>query len=136
MPYDTEAGGGTAVGGGGDTVPGEYVWVQEEYTYQADVIVGYTQETYIDSVRVQIGTDTETRSRQVAITAQETYEVEVPIYEWRDVEVTNTVPIWAENVWEEQEEVFVPRSMIQEDIVDLKVGDQVLIHHVVCLLLR
>ena len=123
VPYDTEAGGGTAVGGGGDTVPGEYVWVQEEYTYQADVIVGYTQETYIDSVRVQIGTDTETRSRQVAITAQETYEVEVPIYEWRDVEVTNTVPIWAENVWEEQEEVFVPRSMIQEDIVDLKVGE-------------
>ena len=64
VPYDTEAGGGTAVGGGGDTVPGEYVWVQEEYQYETDVIVGYTQETYMDSVRVQVDTVTETRSRE------------------------------------------------------------------------
>jgi hypothetical protein len=43
VPYDTEGdpAGGTTVGDSGEGILGEYVWIEEEYKVQEQVIVGY-----------------------------------------------------------------------------------------------
>jgi glutathione peroxidase-family protein len=118
-PYDDGAGGGTAVGGGGTGLAGEYVWVTEQYPCDQQVVTGYTTETYTTTERVQVGTTTvtytqqqqvqvgtttETRTRQVPIYVTETYTVDVPVYELRDVQVQQQVPIYntVVNTWTEK----------------------------------
>jgi hypothetical protein len=104
VPYD-DGSGGTAVGGGGDGVPGEWQWVQEEYEAEETYISGYTTETYTETVPVY-GEETYTvdvpvyenqqveRTRDVPVYADETYEVEVPVYETQDVDVQQDFPIY------------------------------------------
>ncbi|MHC4338798.1 MAG: hypothetical protein ACYSX0_01110 [Planctomycetota bacterium] len=62
IPYETEdAGGGTAIGGGAEGVPGEYHWVQEQYETQEDVLVGYREEEYVGTERIKVGEIVEKR---------------------------------------------------------------------------
>jgi glutathione peroxidase-family protein len=119
VPYDDGAGGGTAVGGGGDGLAGEYVWVTEEYACQKSVITGYTTETYTTTERVQVGSTTETRTRQVAVYGTETYFVDVPIYETRDVQVEQQVPIYESvtNTWTEK--TYVGPALVNTTTVSL-----------------
>ena len=108
QPYETDAGGGTAVGGGGG-VAGEYVWVQEEYQNEEEVIVDYRTETdteiqsvqtgtltdtYTVDVQVQVGTVQEERFRDVAVYETETYTVEVPVYEDQEVQLDRDFPVY------------------------------------------
>jgi len=104
VPYDDGAGGGTAVGGGGTGLAGEYRWVDEQYPCQQSVITGYTTETYTTTERVQVGTTTETRTRQVPVYTTETYTVQVPVYETRSVQVQQQVPVYntVTNTWTEK----------------------------------
>ncbi|MHC4817029.1 MAG: hypothetical protein ACYTF8_03060, partial [Planctomycetota bacterium] len=107
VPYDTPDG-GTAVGGGGG-VPGEWVWVDEEYQTQENVLVRHDIETYFETEPVQVGTTTvtwtetvrvrtgtvqETRTRDVPVYTTETYTVDVPVYEDQDVTVERDFPLY------------------------------------------
>jgi len=133
VPYDDGAGGGTAVGGDGG-VAGEYQWVTEEYACQQTVITGYTTETYTTTQRVQVGTTTvtytqqqqvqvgtttETRTRQIPLYVNETYYVDVPVYETQDVQVQQQVPVYetVTNTW--TEEVFVAPVLMSTTNVGL-----------------
>jgi len=92
----------------GRTVPGEWVWQPVEYPRERDVIVGFTTETYRttervrtrtrlvpyeEEVRVLVDTRQERRTRQVPVTRAETYQVEVPVFEAQQVEVTCELPV-------------------------------------------
>ena len=135
VPYDdgTDAGGGTAVGGAGG-VAGEYVWVDEEYQTQENVLVGYETETYFTTERVQVGTTTvtwtetvrvrvgtveEERTRQVPIYGTETYTVNVPVYEDQEVEVTRNVREYETRTYTWTEEQFFPPSLVDTTYVTL-----------------
>jgi glutathione peroxidase-family protein len=134
VPYDDGAGGGTAVGGDGTGVAGEYVWVTEQYPCDQTVITGYTTETYTTTQKVQVGTTTvtytqqqqvqvgtttQTQTRQVPIYTTETYYVDVPIYETQDVQVQVQVPTYdtVTNTWTEQ--VFVAPVLMSTTTVTL-----------------
>ena len=110
VPYDdgTDSGGGTAVGGGGG-VAGEYVWVEESYQTEENVLIGYNTETYYETEQVQVGTTTvtwtetvqvqvgtvsEERTRDDPIYETETYYVDVPVYEDQSVDVQQDVPVY------------------------------------------
>jgi glutathione peroxidase-family protein len=110
VPYDTEGdpAGGTTVGDSGEGILGEYVWIEEEYKVQEQVIVGYEEETYTVVESVQVGTTTEERTREVPIYGTETYTVEVPVYETREYEVTEEVPIYKEITKTKQKWVYQP----------------------------
>jgi hypothetical protein len=119
VPYDDgSAGGGTAVGGGGGTA-GEYVWVQEEYQAEEQVIVGYNTEVYTETVQVQVGTITETRIRDVPVYAEETYTVQVPVYEEQTVEVTNNVPIYETQTYTQAVWVLIPPTLVDTTWLDV-----------------
>jgi hypothetical protein len=120
VPYNTDDGSGTAVGGSGG-VPGEWQWQQEQYSCQQNVLTGYTTETYTATERVQVGTTTvtwqeqvqvqigtmqEQRTRQVPVYATETYYVDVPVYETQTVDVQQTVP-----VYEQQTQTWTQREL-------------------------
>jgi hypothetical protein len=119
VPYDDGAGGGTAVGGGGSGLAGEYRWVDEQYPCQQSVITGYTTETYNTTEQVQVGTRTETRTRQVPVYVTENYTVQVPVYETRPVEVQQQVPVYntVTNTWTEK--VFVAPVLMSTTNVTL-----------------
>jgi hypothetical protein len=119
VPYNTDDGSGTAVGGDGG-VPGEYVWVQEQYSCEQNVLVGYTTETYMttqtvqvgtttvtwdEQVQVQVGTVQETRTRDVPVYETETYYVDVPVYETQTVDVEQSTPVYETQTytWTERE---------------------------------
>jgi hypothetical protein len=133
VPYNTDAGSGTAVGGSGG-VPGEWQWQQEQYACQQNVLVGYTTETYMTTQQVQVGTNTVTwqenvqvqvgtvqqqQTRQVPVYATETYYVDVPVYETQTVDVQQTVPVYEQQVqtWT-QKELRWP-VQVSETFVDL-----------------
>jgi len=136
VPYDDgNAGGGTAVGGDGTTVPGEYVWVEETYEYQGQVVVGYDTETYVvsekvqtgtvtetwvESVRVQTGTVTEERTRDVPVYVTETYTVEVPVYEDVVVDEIQSVPVYDTRTWTELVEEYFPPVRMSDTTVNTK----------------
>jgi len=82
VPYSSgDAGGGTAVGGGGAGALGEWVTVQEPYTEQETYISGYkTVTTY--------------KTEPVYTTTQVPYTVQEPVYETRQVAKTRTVPVY------------------------------------------
>jgi hypothetical protein len=134
VPYDDGAGGGTAVGGGGTGLAGEYRWVDEQYPCQQQVVSGYATETYTttervqvgtttvtytQNVQVQVGTTTETRTRQVPVYTTETYTVDVPVYETQDVQVQVQVPTYdtVTNTWTEK--VFVAPVLMSTTVVNL-----------------
>jgi len=119
VPYNTDDGSGTAVGGSGG-VPGEWVWQQEQYACQQNVLVGYTTETYTttqqvqvgtttvtwqENVQVQVGTQQQEQTRQVPIYTTETYYVDVPVYETQIVDVQQTTPVYETQVqtWTQRE---------------------------------
>ncbi|MCK6458259.1 MAG: hypothetical protein L6Q95_00005 [Planctomycetes bacterium] len=119
VPYNTDAGSGTAVGGSGG-VPGEWVWQQEQYPCTQQVLVGYHKEkimvqeqhslgtetvTWTEQVQVQVGTQQEQRTRQVPIYVTETYYVDVPVYETQTVDVQQTTPVYEQqtNTWTQRE---------------------------------
>ncbi len=133
VPYNSDDGSGTAVGGSGG-VPGEYQWVQESYSCTQQVLVGYTTETYMttqqvlvgyttvtwqETVQVQVGTTQEERTRQVPIYTTETYYVDVPVYETQLVDVQQSVPVYEQQVqtWT-QKELRWP-VLVSETYVDL-----------------
>jgi hypothetical protein len=68
---------------------------------------------------VQVGTTTETRTRQVPIYTTETYYVDVPIYETQDVQVEQQVPVYetVTNTWTEK--VFVAPVLMSTTNVSL-----------------
>ncbi len=120
VPYD-DGSGGTAVGGGADGVPGEWVWVDEEYECEETFIARYETETYTEEVpvyterteertrEVPIYEDrVEERTREVPIFEDETYTVEVPVYEDQEVEVERDFPITEERTIEYTEWVYYP----------------------------
>ncbi len=119
VPYDDGAGGGTAVGGGGTGLAGEYRWVDEQYPCQQTVITSYRTETYTTTEQVQVGTRTETRTRQVPVYVTETYTVQVPVYETRPVQVQQQVPIYntVTNTWTEK--VYVAPVLMSTTTVTL-----------------
>jgi hypothetical protein len=119
VPYNSDDGSGTAVGGSGG-VPGEWVWQQEQYACEQNVLVGYTTETYMTTQQVQVGTNTvtwqenvqvqvgtvqEERTRQVPVYATETYYVDVPVYETQTVDVQQNVAVYEQQVqtWTQKE---------------------------------
>ena len=106
VPYETDAEGGTTVAGEGTL--GEYVWVEEEYETTEWYVSGYTEETYTETIQVQVGETTETRSRDVPIYGEETYTVEVPVYEDQEVEITESVPIYDDVVITQQRWQYSP----------------------------
>jgi hypothetical protein len=133
VPYDAEAGGGTAVGGDGG-VAGEYQWVEEEYESQENVVVGYTTETYYETEQVQVGTTTvrwqetvqvevgtvqEERTRDDPIYGTETYYVDVPVYEDQEVMVDQDVPVYEKRTYTWTERVFFGPEFVDETYVDL-----------------
>jgi hypothetical protein len=136
VPYDdgTDAGGGTAVGGDGG-LAGEYVWVQEEYQTEETVIVGYNTETYYETESVQVGTTTvswtETvqvqvgtvqaeRTRDVPIYETETYYVDVPVYEDREVEVEQDSPLYETKTYTWTEREYFREQYLDATWLDLK----------------
>jgi hypothetical protein len=119
VPYNTDAGSGTAVGGSGG-VPGEWQWFQETYACQQNVLTGYTTETYMttqtvqvgtqtvawqEQVQVQVGTQQQQVDTQVPVYTTETYYVDVPVYETQTVDVTEDVPVYETQTytWTQQE---------------------------------
>jgi hypothetical protein len=107
VPYEVDdAGGGTTVGG--DGIVGEYVWIEEEYQVEEQYIASYVTETYTATEQVQIGTDTEERTRDIPIYGTETYTVEVPVYEDQEVEVTEQVPVYKEMTAKTTRWVYMP----------------------------
>jgi len=133
VPYSGDPGGGTAVGGDGG-VPGEYVWQQEQYTCQQNVLVGYNTETYYENVQVQVGTTTvtwqenvqvqvgtvqEERTRQVPVYTTETYYVDVPVYESQDVQVEQQQPVYQTQTYTWTTTEFVYPQFVDETIVNL-----------------
>jgi hypothetical protein len=133
VPYNSDDGSGTAVGGSGG-VPGEWTWVQEQYSCEQNVLVGYTTETYMTTQQVQVGTTTvtwqeqvqvqvgtvqEARTRDVPVYTTETYYVDVPVYETQTVIVDQTVPVYEQQVqtWT-QRELRWP-VMVREDYITL-----------------
>jgi hypothetical protein len=140
VPYNDDPGGGTAVGGGGG-VAGEWVWQQEQYPCQQNVLVGYTTETYMATERVQVGTETvtwqeqvqvqvgtqqQTQTREVPIYDTETYYVDVPVYESQDVEVQRDFPLYETQTYTWTETVFVPPALVASHTVDLDSGSGVI----------
>jgi len=135
VPYDTDAGGGTAVGGGGDGVPGEYQWVTEEYSCQVDVLVGYETQTYYvtqkvqvgtttvtwtENVQVQVGTTQEQRTRQVVDHYEtETYYVTVPVYESQEVQVEQSVPVYETTTYTWTEQQYFAPEFVDETYLTL-----------------
>ncbi|MHC4972505.1 MAG: hypothetical protein ACYTG3_09245 [Planctomycetota bacterium] len=135
VPYDTPDG-GTAVGGGGG-VPGEWVWVDEDYQVQENVLVRFDTETYYETepvqvgtttvtwtetVRVQTGTAQETRTRDVPVYETETYTVDVPVYADQDVTVERDFPLYETRTY-----TWTRREFFRESLVDttvLPLGDQ------------
>jgi hypothetical protein len=133
VPYNTDAGSGTAVGGSGG-VPGEWQWQQEQYACQQNVLVGYTTETYMtnqqvqvgtntvtwdENVQVQVGTQQEERTRQVPIYATETYYVDVPVYETVTVDVQQSVPVYEEQTFSYTQSELRWPVMVSETFVTL-----------------
>jgi hypothetical protein len=119
VPYNGDAGSGTAVGGDGG-VPGEWVWQQEEYPCEQQVLVGYHKEkimveeqhntgtetvTWDTQVQVQVGTQQVEQTTQVPIYTTETYYVDVPVYETQTVDVDQTVPVYEQQTqtWTQHE---------------------------------
>jgi hypothetical protein len=119
VPYETEGdpAGGTTVGDSGEGVLGEYVWVEEQYQTEEQVLVGYTEETYTVIEQVQVGETTEERTREVPIYETETYTVEVPVYETQEVQVTEEVPIYKEITKTKQQWVYQPPVALGYDHV-------------------
>ncbi|MHC4547845.1 MAG: hypothetical protein ACYTEZ_03630 [Planctomycetota bacterium] len=137
VPYDdgSDAGGGTAIGGDGG-VAGEYVWVEEEYQTEENVIVGYDTETYYEWETVQVGTTTvtwqeteqvqvgtvqEERTRDVPIYEPEIYYVDVPVYEDQEVMVDQDVPVYETQTYTWTEREFVWPSFQGE--TNIQLGD-------------
>jgi glutathione peroxidase-family protein len=133
VPYNTDAGSGTAVGGSGG-VPGEYQWVQESYSCQQNTLVGYTTETYMTSqtvqtgtttvtwqeqVQVQVGTTQEQRTRQVPVYVTENYTVDVPVYESQQVDVQQTVPVYEQRTYSWTQRELRPPVMVSETYLTL-----------------
>jgi hypothetical protein len=109
IPYQTEGGaGGGSIGDNGEGVLGEYVWVEESYEVTESYIASYTTETYTATEQVQVGTTTEERTRQVPTYGEETYTVEVPVYEPQEVEVTEQVPVYKEMTSKNERLVYMP----------------------------
>jgi len=137
VPYNDDPGGGTAVGGGGG-VPGEYVWVTEEYPCEQQVLVGYDnvvktklQKQLVDQyteywdeiVQVQVGTVQEERTRDVPVYADETYYVDVPVYETQDVQVDQQQPVYETQTTTWTETQWFPPSRVDETYIDLGDGN-------------
>ncbi len=129
VPYETPDG-GTAIGGGGG-VPGEWVWVSEEYQTEENVLVRYDTETYYvtepvqvgttvvtwtETVRVQTGTAQETRTRDVPVYGTETYTVDVPVYEDQAVTVERDFPLYESRTY-----TWTRREFFRESLVDTTV---------------
>jgi hypothetical protein len=137
VPYDTggDAGGGTAVGGGGSGQAGEYINVQEPYqveenvltgynaetyTVRENVLVGYTTETYTVNQQVQTGTETVTRTRQVPVYATENYFETVPVYETRDTTVLVQEPIYGTETQQTATWTYFPPQFVRTDKLNVK----------------
>jgi len=121
VPYDTsgDAGGGTAVGGGGG-VAGEYVWVTESYETTETYVSGYNTETYTVWENVQVGTTTETRTRTVPIYVTETYTVQVPVYSPEPYETTVQVPVYDYVTTTQGGWVFLPPTLVSTTTVNVR----------------
>ncbi len=121
VPYDTsgDAGGGTAVGGGGG-VAGEYVWVTETYQATETYISGYNTETYTVWENVQIGTTTETRTRTVPVYVTETYTVQVPVYAPEPYQTTIQVPIYQYVTTTQGGWTFLPPTLVSTTTVNVR----------------
>ncbi|MEM8882439.1 MAG: hypothetical protein AAGD14_00045 [Planctomycetota bacterium] len=119
VPYDNgDPQGGTAVGGGGGAL-GEWRWVQEPYETVESVVVRYETEEYQTTEPVQVGTTTQTRTRNVIdYYVEETYTVEVPVFEQQEVTVEVQVPVYRTESYTVEEEVYVPPSLVEEHVVD------------------
>ncbi len=132
VPYN-DAGGGTAVGGGGG-VAGEWVWQQETYPCEQSVLTGYTTETYMatetvqvgtqtvtwqEQVQVQVGTQQQEETREVPVYETETYYVEVPVYETQGVEVERDFPVYETQTYTWIETVFIPPTFVNTQTVSL-----------------
>jgi len=135
QPYAT-ADGGTAIGGAGG-VPGEWVWVDEEYQTTEQVVVGYTTERYIETitvrngtlsewvdeiVQVQVGTRQEERTRTVPVYETQTYTVDVPVYETQAVDVQRTFPVYEVRTFTWTEREFMPPSLVDSNDLTLDAG--------------
>jgi hypothetical protein len=73
--------------------PPRYEEVEVEYTKQ--VLIGWEEQTRTVTEWVQVGSITETRTRNVIVGYNtETYTVEVPIYEPQEVTRTRQVPVY------------------------------------------
>jgi hypothetical protein len=120
VPYETEdAGGGTAVGGGAEGVPGEYQWVQEQYETTEDVLVGYKPEEYLGTERVRVGETVEELSRLVPVLVNEVYYVDVPVYETEHYTEDREVAIYEEQPYTEMVEEFFRPVHVDTTLVDL-----------------
>ena len=121
VPYETEGGaGGGTIGDNGEGVLGEYVWVEESYEVTETYVARYETETYTAIERVQIGTTPEERTRQAPTYGDETYTVEVPVYEQREVEVTKQVPIYKEMTSHSERLVYMPPVALGDQHVWVK----------------
>jgi hypothetical protein len=140
VPYNDDPGGGTAVGGGGG-VAGEWVWQQEQYPCEQNVLVGYETETYTTTEQVQVGTQTVTwlepvqvqvgtqqlpQVQQTPVYETETYYVDVPVYEDQEVQVERDFPIYETQTHTWIETVFIPPALVDTETVDLDNGSGVI----------
>jgi len=101
-------------------------YVEVETTYTQQVLIGYETVTTTETVRVQVGTTTEERTRQVVVDyTTETYTVEVPVYEYQEVERTRQVPIYETQTatCERWIQVFVPYNTDGDPTGGTTVGD-------------
>jgi hypothetical protein len=104
--------------------PPRYEEVEVEYTKQ--VLIGYEEQTYTVTEWVQVGTTTETRTRNVIVGyTTETYTVEVPVYEAQEVTKTRQVPIYETQTVTKTRwvQVFVPYETDDGSTGGTTVGD-------------
>jgi len=133
VPHGEDPGGGTA----GDGVPGEYVWLQEEYACEQRVLAGYTAEifttteqvqvrteivTWKEQVQVQVGMEQHEQTREVPIYGKETYYVDVPVYEGQKFQVQRDLPVYETKTHTWTETVLVPPMLVSTHTVDLGHG--------------
>ena len=104
--------------------PPRYEEVEVEYTKQ--VLIGWEEQTRTVTEWIQVGTTTETRTRNVIVGyTTETYTVEVPIYEPQEVTRTRQVPIyeWQTVTRTRWIQVFVPYDGTGDTTGGTTVGD-------------
>ncbi|MHC4223530.1 MAG: hypothetical protein ACYSUN_06050, partial [Planctomycetota bacterium] len=105
VPYETNAGGGTTVGGGGDGSLGEYEWIEEPYEVDVQVQIGVEVIEY-------------TVTEPVYETVTETYDVTVPVYEDQEVTRTRDVPVYVTVTKTRMEDIFEWQDVEKEMTVN------------------